>query len=65
MTHEQESQLLDFSNAITFTAKTHPTFNVVETLDHAWTMTKTLYSYLTVRDKKLFLKYIDTSKLTN
>ena len=63
MTYEQESQLADFSKAISFTVANHPHLKVVEVIDHAWTMTKKLYSYLTVKDKKLFLLHIDTSKL--
>ena len=63
MTFEQESQLADFSRAISHTAQAHPTFKVPEILEHAWAMTKQIYSYLTARDRKLFLKYIDLSKL--
>ena len=63
MTYEQESQLADFSNAILYTAEKYPDYKVVQILDHAWIMTKKLYSYLTIQDKKFFLRYINTSKL--
>ena len=65
MTYEQESQLQDFSKAISYTAKHNPNITMAEVIEHAWTMVKNIYFHLTLKDKKFFLKHIDLPSLAN